>query len=84
MSRVESNNTPSRTVVARINPVTGRLIDPRLVALGTAMLTANAAVNELRDRLCALDRLNVEQIIDPIWKGYLKTIDRIDAALARH
>jgi hypothetical protein len=83
MSKADTDHISNGTVLARINPVTGRLMDPRLVALGNAMLAADAAVNELRDRLRVLD-LNEEQIVGPVWKGYLKTIDRIDAALARH
>jgi hypothetical protein len=79
MSRVESNNTASRTVVARINPVTGRLIDPRVVAVGNAMLTMCEARADLSR---ALRDLGIDP--DPITDLLLTADDLIDAALARH
>jgi hypothetical protein len=62
---------------------TCRIVDPRVIALGRAMLAADIAMVELRDQLHALN-LDADKITDPLRAGYHRSVQLIDKAISGH
>jgi len=60
---------------------TARIVDPRVMAVGRAMLNVDAAMVELHDRLQALG-LDGAKITDPLRAGYHRSVDLIDKAIS--